>query len=123
MTASCTFRIVEAPSNRLEDADVALPPGDLVYTGEMLLDAGGCPVRVFQAEAPHTDDSTLVAVPGEKTLFLGDAACDVFSTGEKDPEACRKLAAAVEASGAEVCLEGHWTPLSARETVRDLLEE
>ena len=35
-TASCTFRIVEAPSNRLEDADVALPPGDLVYTGEAL---------------------------------------------------------------------------------------
>ena len=104
------------------DRPVIVTLADLVYTDEMLLDAGGCPVRVFRAEAPHTDDSTLVAVPGEKMLFLGDAACGVFSTGEKDPSACRKLAAAIEASGAEVCLEGHWTPLSAEESIRDLME-
>ena len=36
---------------------------DLVFSGEMLLDLGNCPVRVFEAEAPHTDDSALICLP------------------------------------------------------------
>ena len=96
---------------------------DLAFDREILLDAGNCPVRVFRADAPHTDDSTLVFVPGDKALFLGDAACDVFTTGEKDPEKCRRLAAAIRETGAETCLEGHWTPLSTEETLKDLLAQ
>ena len=113
-------------SIRLEYAGgrpVRIVTADLAFDREILLDAGNCPVRVFRADAPHTDDSTLVYVPGEKALFLGDAACDVFTTGEKDPEKCRRLAAAIRETGAETCLEGHWTPLSTEETLKDLLAQ
>ena len=111
-------------SVRLEYAEnrpVVITLADLVFTGEMLLDPGGCPVRLFQAASPHTDDSTLVYVPGEKTLFLGDAAGGVFPTWEKDPALSRALADAIENTSAEICLEGHWTPETRRETVDDLL--
>ena len=103
------------------DTPVIVRDMDLVYHGEMLLDLGNCPVRLFQTEAPHTDDSTLVYVPGDGALFIGDAACDEFRTGGKDMEKCRRLAAAIRETGAEYCLEGHWTPLDTDETLADLL--
>ena len=62
---------------------VTLP--DVVFSGEMRLELGNCPVRLFQAESPHTDDSTLVDVVGEGVLFLGDAAGGVFPPGSGIP--------------------------------------
>ncbi len=111
-------------SIRLEyagDRPVTVTPADLVFEGELRLDPGNCPVRVFQAEAPHTDDSTLVLVPGEGVLFVGDAACDTFLTGERDPDLCRKLARTVTDTGAPTVLEGHWVPVPVGDLVNDLL--
>ena len=113
-------------SIRREYADgrpVVIQPADLAFTGEMLLDPGRCPVRIFQTEAPHTDDSVLIFAEGEKFLFLGDAAGGTFPTWEKDPALTQKLAASIASSGADICLEGHWTPLSTAETLKDLMED
>ena len=74
-------------SIRLEyagDQDVIITDPDIVFSGNLLLDAGNCPIRLFQAEAPHTDDSTLIEVPGEGVLFIGDAAGGTFPTWIKD---------------------------------------
>ena len=97
---------------------ITLP--DLVFHGEMLLDAGNCPVRLFQAEAPHTDDSTLIYVPGEKVLFMGDAAGGTWPSWEKDPALCRKLCDAIRPIDAEIFLESHWIPQSGEEMLSDL---
>ena len=96
---------------------------DLVFSGEMTLDLGNCPVRLFQAEAPHTDDSTLIHAVGERVLFLGDAEGGVFPTWEKDPILSRKLAYTVAAVDADICLESHWTPVTKREILDDLLAD
>ena len=113
-------------SIRREYADgrpVIVTPADMVFTGEMRLDSGGCPVRILQADAPHTDDSTLIHAVNEKVLFLGDAAGGVFPTGEKDRGLCKKQAETVAATHAEICLESHWTPQTMRETLDDLLSD
>jgi hypothetical protein len=96
---------------------------DLVFSGEMLLNLGNCPVRLFQAEAPHTDDSTLIHALSESVLFLGDAAGGIFPTWEKDPALCQKLADTVAAVDADICLESHWTPVTKREMLDDLLAD
>ena len=96
---------------------------DLVFSGEILLDLGNCPVRVFQAEAPHTDDSALIVLPEEKVLFLGDASCGALPDWRKDAALCRKLAQTIRASGAETVLEGHWTPVPVQDTIDDLLAD
>ena len=95
---------------------------DIVFSDELLLDAGNCPVRLIRTDAPHTDDSTLVLAESDKVLFIGDAACGSFPDWVKAPDKAEKLAEAIGKAGAEICLEGHWTPLSTEETVRDLLE-
>ena len=106
------------PSVRREYAGgrpFTIVPADITFADEVGLDAGGCPVRVFRAEAPHTDDSTLVYVPDEKVLFVGDAGGDVFGTGEWDPAAREALARAVNETGADTVLEGHWIPTPRQE--------
>ena len=102
---------------------VVVTLADLVFRDEMLLDAGSCPVRVSRAKAPHTDDSTLIKVPGEKVLILGDSTGGVFSEWTVDPSLAEKLAHTVEKINPEICLPGHWTPLSPEITIQDLLEK
>ena len=101
---------------------VKIVTADMEFEGEMLLDAGNCKIRVFKAKSPHTEDATLVEIVDEKVLFIGDAACEEFMTGKKDPHLTRELAAAIEATGADICLEGHWVPLSKEQTVAEMLE-
>ncbi len=110
---------------RREYADgrpVVVTLADLVYKDEIILNPGNCPVRVFQAEAPHTDDSTLILVPDEKVLILGDCTGGVFPDWTFDPVLGEKLARTVENLRPEICLPGHWTPLSPEIIIQDLLE-
>ena len=112
-------------SIRLEyagDQDVVITDPDIVFSGSLLLNAGNCPIRLFQAEAPHTDDSTLIEVPGEGVLFIGDAAGGTFPTWIKNASLCRKLAETISTANARIVLEGHWIPETKEEAVRDLLE-
>lgn len=98
---------------------VIVTPADIVFSGEMEIDAGNCPVRLTQTKSPHTDDAALVYVPGEKVLFLGDADCGPFPDGAKDPSLCEGLIQTISALDADICLEGHWTP----DTTRGIIEE
>ena len=98
---------------------VTLP--DILFSGELCIDAGGCVVRLLEAPAPHTDDSTLVLAESEKVLFTGDAASGVFPTWEKDPSLCQKLADVIAATDCDICLESHHVTQTKREMINDLL--
>lgn len=100
---------------------VVVTMADLVFTGEMILDAGNCLVRVIQTEAPHTDDSTLVYLSEEKVLFLGDAAYGAFPTWESDPQLCRKLADTICQLDAEICVPSHHDLTTKQDILEDLL--
>ena len=110
---------------RREYADgkpVIVTPADLVYQGEMRIDAGNCPIRIFQATAPHTDDSTLVEVPEEKVLILGDCTCNAFPDGAFDQNLANELAETVRRVNPETCLTGHWIPLTRDTVIQDLMD-
>ena len=98
---------------------VIVKPADIVFEGELLLDAGNCPIRLFQAESPHTDDATLVHIIDEKFLFIGDANCGEFPSGIKDKDLVDKFVATISSLDVDRCLEGHWTP----NTLEGMIEE
>ena len=102
---------------------VVVVPADLVFRDEMLLDAGNCPIRLFRAEAPHTDDSTLIEIPEEKVLILGDSTGGAFPEWKMDRVLAAKLAETVRRTNSGICLPGHWSPLSPDIIIQDLLEE
>ena len=113
-------------SIRYEYADnrpVKIVTSDIEFSGEAIIDIGGCKVRAFQVPSPHTDDSTLVEVVDEKVLFIGDAACGSFPDWNKDQVITRELADIIDATGVDCCIEGHWTPHSRADYLADILSD
>ena len=105
---------------RREYADnkkVIVVPADIVYSGSMHFGLGGCTVEIMQTESPHTDDSTIVYVKEDKTLFLGDSTCNEFSTGIKREDLCKKLADRMKAINPEICMLGHWVPIDLEDAL------
>lgn len=47
---------------------------DLLFSGELEINLGGVTCLIKEIINPHREDGTIVYVPDEKTLFLGDAA-------------------------------------------------
>ena len=101
---------------------VVVVPADLAFSGEIDIDLGGCAVRAFQVETPHTDDATFVLIPGEKVLFIGDANSGTFPTWERDAAMAEKLAGTIRALDADILVEGHWTPTTKEDVINDLTE-
>lgn len=102
---------------------VIVTPADIVFHDSVVLDAGNCPIKIFQSESPHTDDSTLIEISQEGVLFVGDATCGSFPEWKKNPVLSKKLSETIMKSEAAICLEGHWVPVPKEDTIRDLLEE
>jgi glyoxylase-like metal-dependent hydrolase (beta-lactamase superfamily II) len=110
---------------RREYADskpVIVTLSDMTFSGEMMIDAGNCPVKIFQAQSPHTDDSTLVFVPDDRVLIMGDCTGGQFPTWEVDQTLADRLADTIQKIDADICLPGHWTPLSKEYIIKDLRE-
>jgi len=105
------------------NTEIIVKKADMVFSGEIMLELGGCRVQVIEADAPHTDDSTLIYVEHDKTLFLGDSTCSDFFTGMKNPELCRKLADTIRGINPEICMEGHWVPVNPEDTLTDLMSD
>ncbi len=103
------------------NAEVIVKQADMVFLGEITLDLGDVRVKVIQAEAPHTDDSTLIYVDNDRTLFLGDSTGNDFFTGIKRTDLCVKLADTIKEIDPEICVEGHWTPVDTKDTLDDLV--
>ena len=103
--------------------EVIVKQADLVFSGEVTLNLGGCIVRALQTEAPHSEDSTLVYVDQDKTLFLGDSAGADFFTGIKRADLCGKLADTIREIDPDICVEGHWIPEATEDTLADLMRD
>lgn len=96
---------------------------DMVFSGEMTLDPGGCPVRIFQSEAPHTDDTTLIHAVNEKVLFLGDSLCGSIPDWKADPAKLSLLGETIRNTDADICLDGHYIPQTKQDVLNDIANE
>lgn len=101
--------------------EMIVVPADIIFEGDITIELGGCTVRLLQTRAPHTDDSTLVYVCEDKTLFVGDAAGPQFHNGVRDRKLAGELADKIRSTGAVTCVEGHWQPVKTEDTLADLL--
>ncbi len=103
--------------------DVIVKKADIVFDGEITLDLGECTVKVMQAEAPHTDDSTLVYAEEDRVLFIGDSAGDDFFTGIRREDLCVKLTDTIRGINPRTCVEGHWVPVPTEDTLADMMSD
>ncbi len=76
--AFCNMHIMREYQN-LDKIRVELPRRSL--SQDETLQLGGMEVQLLVRPSPHSEDSLLVYVPGEKTLIVGDADCEDFYDG------------------------------------------
>ena len=89
----------------------------------MIINPGGVTVCLSTSNSPHTDDTTLVYIPEERFLFVGDSICGVFPTWERDSRKTRELINSIEWLKADYCLGGHWPLMTTKELLKALEEE
>ena len=102
---------------------VVIVPADIEFKKTLRLDPGGLSVCLSTSVSPHTDDTTLVYIPEEKFLFVGDCICGEFPTWEKDSQKTKDLIRTIEGIEAQHCLGGHWTLLTKEELLIALRED
>ncbi len=95
-------------------------PADIVYEDSSLITAGRLEIEVMEAPSSHTDDTTLVYVPSEKCLFLGDSVLGEFPDWKIDWEKMNRLIARLEALDFEYALSGHWKMQTKDEVLADM---
>jgi glyoxylase-like metal-dependent hydrolase (beta-lactamase superfamily II) len=113
------------PSIRKEYAGgrrAVIVPADIEFDHELLLNPGGISAQLFTCVSPHTDDSTLVCIPEEKILFVGDSISGIFPTWERDVAKTRELIHTIEGIDVKYCLGGHWVLLEKKELLAALEE-
>ena len=84
------------------------------------LNAGGVTVELIEAVSAHTDDTTLVYVPEEECLFMGDSVMGDFQTGEVDTGKMNQLINTIEAMDFTWALTGHWPLRTKTEVLADM---
>ena len=111
------------PSIALEyrdDRPIVVKEADIVFEGSLHLDAGNTPIELFQAPSAHTNDSTLILLPEERTVFFGDALSGVFPTWIADPDLLNQFIETIESLDVDHCIGGHWPIFTKEELVSQL---
>ena len=102
---------------------VIITPADVVFHEKLTLDPGGIRVQLLTCNSPHTDDTTLVFVPEEKILFVGDCISGVFPTWERDPVKTAELIDTLRDLDADHCIGGHWPVFDKGELLEALMAD
>ncbi len=104
------------------DLPVIVVPADETFQGSKQIDLGNLPVEIFEAPSPHTKDTTLVYVPSDRVLFLGDATLGEFPSWKMDKKKVKELICVMERMKIDTCVIGHWYPASRKEILTELKE-
>lgn len=96
---------------------------DIEFSGILRLNLGGIHCEIIEVDGPHSEDSVLIYVPEERTIFIGDADCgDYYNNhGKYDKNRLEKYIESIKAIDFDTYVLGHDKPQS-REEVVDYLE-
>lgn len=95
-----------------DDKEMIVALADIQFEREIILRLGGITARIFHVVSPHTEDTSLIYIPEEKILFLGDATSEDFSNnGFMDKQKLAQLIHLIERTDCSYCILGHEEPL------------
>ena len=102
------------------DLPVCVVPADETFREIREIDLGDITVEIFEAPSPHTLDTTLVYIPSDKVIFLGDSTLGEFPSWRMDREKVKDLIRVIEGMEIDTCVTGHWYPASKEEILQEL---
>lgn len=104
---------------------IRVVPGDVVYHGRLTLDLGGVHAQLMHLENSHADDCSIIYIPEEKLVFLGDITCDDLHHGPRSIHQARyaSLRRALEELDFTCAVEGHWEHPCSKEEIFAAMDE
>lgn len=113
---------------RLEYTDrsnIDVRTADIEYDRSLGLDLGGVHCILSRITAPHSDDSTVIYIPEEKVLFIGDADCEDFyhNNGKYDKNKLEELIDYLSPLDFTTYVLGHDEPQTKDEVMEYLNDE
>ncbi len=104
-----------------KDQSMTVVPADIVFEDKMEMDLGGIHAQMIHVPSPHEDDCTVILIPEEKVLILGDAPCGPYPEYIAGEEGKKALREALEPLDFETTVGGHWDVQTREEFFRDFL--
>lgn len=107
-----------------ENRDIQLAQPNLTFCQNLSIDLGGLTCEVTHVGGDHADDSCLIYIKEEKTLFIGDALGPAIYEGPRfyRAEQFLEMIDKVFAYDAEIFIESHDRPLNKREYQEELAD-
>lgn len=99
------------------DKEIIVKKADIVYKDKIIIDLGNTVLEVFECISPHSDDCTLIYLPKEKVIFIGDGVCGVFPTWVVDKELGEKMIEVLDKLDFDISIGGHWDNLNKQELI------
>ncbi|GKX66519.1 MBL fold metallo-hydrolase [Inconstantimicrobium mannanitabidum] len=98
--------------------EIKVTTADIELNGSLKIDLGGVSCVITEFVAPHSEDSVLVYVPEEKTVFVGDAGCEDFyyNNGKYDKDKLEAFIESLKEIDFDTYVWGHDVP-EAKESV------
>lgn len=96
---------------------------DIEFSGSLEINLGGIYCEITEVKAPHSEDSVLIYVPEERTIFVGDADCEDHynNHGKYDKNKLEKYIESIREFNFNTYVLGHDKP-EGREEVFNYLE-
>lgn len=96
---------------------------DIEFSGSLKINLGGIYCEITEVKAPHSEDSVLIYVPEERTIFVGDADCEDHynNHGKYDKNKLEKYIESIREFNFNTYVLGHGKP-EGREEVFNYLE-
>lgn len=112
-----TVNAIKAEMAEEERKDFRVSTMDMIFEGTLTFDFGGITVVMLEMDGPHTEDTTLIHVPEEKVLFLGDSIYGSRKNGKfgYDREKLFSLIDAIRALDVTHYIVSHESILDQRE--------
>jgi glyoxylase-like metal-dependent hydrolase (beta-lactamase superfamily II) len=98
---------------------------DIKFTGGISIDLGGVHCEIREFNAPHSSDSVLIHVPGEKVVFIGDAEGEdsYQNKGKYDKARLKEMIGLLEKIDVDIFVWGHDVPQTKQEAMSYLKDE
>lgn len=89
------------------ERNIVIPLPEITFSNQITLDLGGISCLIEHVGGDHADDSSIVYIPEEKVLFLGDSMYANTLNWSYTAEKTLKLIQKLEQYDAELCFLSH----------------
>jgi len=113
------------PSIGLEyknNKEIIVVTSDEEYENKLTIDLGDQIIEVIESPSPHTDDCTLVYLPKDKVIFIGDGISGVFPTWEIEKDKAIDMINFIDNYDIDISIGGHWPNQTKQELIDSLIE-